>query len=109
MFQDGTVEKLCKIIKASGIKYGFGGIARVGYGMLPAEYIMAEHYRLGPTAAILSRGFCDANLVEAPKTIENIFLEGVQNIRLKEKELLGYTEEQFKKITQLLFRKQMKS
>lgn len=100
MFQllaDGTVEKLCQTIKDSGIKYGFGGIARVGYGMLPAEYIMAEHYRLGSTAAILSRGFCDANLVEDPKTIETIFLEGVQNIRLKEKELLRYTEEQFKK------------
>ena len=100
MFQllaDGTVEKLCQTIKDSGIKYGFGGIARVGYGMLPAEYIMAEHYRLGSTAAILSRGYCDANLVEDPKTIETIFLEGVQNIRLKEKELLRYTEEQFKK------------
>lgn len=100
MFQllaDGTVEKLCKTIKAHGIKYGFGGIARVGYGTLPAEYIMAEHYRLGSTAAILSRGFCDANLVEDPKTIENIFLEGVKNIRLKENEFIGYTEEQFRK------------
>ena len=98
MFQllaDGTVERLCEIIRASGIKYGFGGIARVGYGMLPAEYIMAEHYRLGSTAAILSRGFCDANLVEDPKTVENIFLEGVKNIRMKEKEFLTYTEEQF--------------
>ena len=98
MFQllaDGTVERLCNIIKESGLKYGFGGIARVGYGMLPAEYIMAEHYRLGSTAAILSRGFCDANLVQDPKTIEGIFLEGVKNIRLKEKEILTYTEEQF--------------
>lgn len=98
MFQllaDGTVERLCEIIRASGIKYGFGGIARVGYGILPAEYIMAEHYRLGSTAAILSRGFCNANLVEDPKTVENIFLEGVKNIRMKEKEFLTYTEEQF--------------
>lgn len=99
MFQllaDGTVEKLCKTIQSNGIKYGFGGIARVGHGMLPAEYVIAEHYRLGSTAAILSRGFCDANLVEDPKTIENIFLEGVKNIRLKEMEFLAYTEEQFK-------------
>ena len=98
MFQllaDGTVESLCNIIKESGLKYGFGGIARVGYGMLPAEYIMAEHYRLGSTAAILSRGFCDANLVEDPKTVEDIFLEGVKNIRLKEIELSNYTKEKF--------------
>ena len=54
---DDTVASLCKKMKAKGIKYGFGGIARVGYGMLPAEYIIAEHYHLGSTAAILSRGF----------------------------------------------------
>lgn len=108
MFQllaDGTVEKLCKTIKAHGIKYGFGGIARVGYGTLPAEYIMAEHYRLGSTVAILSRGFCDANLVEDPKTIENIFLEGVKNIRLKENEFIGYTEEQFRQNQALVVQK----
>ena len=100
MFQllaDGTVEKLCKTIKAHGIKYGFGGIARVGYGTLPAEYIMAEHYRLGSTAAILSRGFCDANLVEDPKTIEEIFIDGVRNIRKKEMEFTEYTKEKFEK------------
>ena len=98
MFQllaDGTVERLCRAIRPSGIKYGFGGIARVGYGMLPAEYIMAEHYRLGSTAAIVSRGFCDANLVEDPKMIEGTFIEGVQNIRAKEKEFEKYTQQDF--------------
>ena len=95
LLADGTVERLCKSIKASGIKYGFGGIARVGYGMLPAEYIIAEHYRLGSTAAIVSRGFCDANLVEDPKMIEGIFIEGVRNIRAKEKEFERYTQQDF--------------
>ena len=98
MFQllsDGTVERLCEVINSYGIKYGFGGIARVGYGTLPAEYIMAEHYRLGSTAAILSRGFCDANIVADPKEIEGIFIEGVKNIRKKEEEISGYTELQF--------------
>ena len=95
LLADGTVERLCKSIKESGIKYGFGGIARVGYGMLPAEYIIAEHYRLGSTAAIVSRGFCDANLVEDPKMIEGIFIEGVRNIRAKEKEFERYTQQDF--------------
>lgn len=98
MFQllaDGTVERLCKTIHAHGIKYGFGGIARVGHGLLPAEYIMSEHYRLGSTAAILSRGFCDANLVEDPKTIEEIFIEGVKNIREKESLFTTYTDRDF--------------
>ena len=92
---DDTVADLCKKIKTKGIKYGFGGIARVGYGMLPAEHIIAEHYHLGSTAAILSRGFCDANIVSDPLEIESIFVEGVKNIRAKEFEVAQYHEEQF--------------
>ena len=94
---DDTVASLCKKMKAKGIKYGFGGIARVGYGMLPAEYIIAEHYHLGSTAAILSRGFCDANIVKGPMEIEAIFVKGVRNIRLKEHEVAQYSEEQYLK------------
>lgn len=90
-----TVKTLCEKIRAKGIKYGFGGIARVGYGMLPAEYIIAEHYHLGSTAAILSRGFCDANIVKDPLEIESIFIEGVKNIRLKEQEVAAYSEQQY--------------
>ena len=92
---DGTVARLCEKMKEKGVKYGFGGIARVGYGMLPAEYIIAEHYSLGSTAAILSRGFCDANLVKDPREIEDIFVEGVEKIRMKEKEVALYTKEQY--------------
>lgn len=94
---DDTVASLCKKMKAKGIKYGFGGIARVGYGMLSAEYIIAEHYHLGSTAAILSRGFCDANIVKDPMEIEAIFVKGVRNIRLKEHEVAQYSEEQYLK------------
>lgn len=92
---DGTVARLCYKMSEKGIKYGFGGIARVGYGMLPAEYIIAEHYSLGSTAAILSRGFCDANLVKDPAEIEDIFIEGVKKIRMKEQEVALYTKEQY--------------
>lgn len=92
---NGKVAELCKKIAAKGIKYGFGGIARVGYGMLPAEYIIAEHYHLGSTAAILSRGFCDANLVSDPMEIKSIFIDGVKNIRIKENEVSKYSEEEF--------------
>lgn len=92
---DDTIAALCKKIGAKKIKYGFGGIARVGYGMLQAEYIIAEHYHLGSTAAILSRGFCDANRVRNPREVEAIFVEGVKNIRLKEREVALYTEEEY--------------
>ena len=92
---DGTVPALCEKLRKKGIKFGFGGIARVGYGMLPAEYVITEHYALGSQMAILSRGFCDANKVENPQEIEEIFIKGVQDIRKKEKEVSEYTEEQY--------------
>lgn len=99
---DDTVSNLCNKIKEKGIKYGFGGIARVGYGMLPAEHIIAEHYHLDSTAAILSRGFCDANIVKDPREIESIFIEGVKNIRLKEKEVEKYSEEEYQRNLDLI-------
>ena len=92
---DGTVRKLCGKFAEKGIKYGFGGIARVGYGMLPAEYIIAEHYAVGSTAAILSRGFCDANIVKDPVDITDVFIDGVRNIRKKELEVAAFTKEQY--------------
>ena len=99
---DNTISNLCKKFNNKKIKYGFGGIARVGLGMLPAEYIITEHYHLGSTAAILSRGFCDANIVDDPMEIENIFIEGVKNIRNKEVEVSKYSEEQYQKNLEII-------
>lgn len=99
---EGTVQRLCEKFKARGIKYGFGGVARVGLGMLPAEYIITEHYRLGSTAAILSRGFCDANRVADPQTIRDIFIEGVRNIRLKEAEVSALTDKQYQENLEII-------
>ncbi len=92
---DGTVAGLCAKFKEKGLKYGFGGIARVGFGMLPAEYIITEHYALGSTAAILSRGFCDANSIEDAESVRELFVEGVKNIRVKEEEVSRYTEKEY--------------
>jgi hypothetical protein len=47
--------------------------------------------------AILSRGFCDANRVENPKDVEEIFIQGVKGIREKEKEVSEYSAEQYAK------------
>lgn len=98
MFQplcDGKMDRLAERIKAKGLSFGFGGIARVGYGMLPAEYIIGEHYRLGSTAAILSRGFCNMNLVENPEDVRELFIQGVKDIRAREKECELFTAKQF--------------
>ena len=81
MLIDGTVEKLCTKIREKGIPYGFGGIARLGEGALPAEFIIREHYRLGSTMVILSRTFCDCSIIGDYTKIETIFREGVSSIR----------------------------
>ena len=43
LLANGTVEKLCGKLRRKGIPYGFGGIARLGEGLLPAERIIMEH------------------------------------------------------------------
>lgn len=57
LLADGTVEGMTQIIRAAGKPFGFGGIARIGEGAVPAEQILGEHLRLGSSAVILSRTF----------------------------------------------------
>lgn len=54
---NGTVDRLAAVLREAGIPFGIGGLARAGDGMLPAELLVAEHARLGSSAAILSRAF----------------------------------------------------
>ncbi len=81
LLSDGTVEMLCEKFREKGIAYGFGGIASLGKGTLPSEYIIAEHYRLGSGCAILSRSFCDMNRVDSLDAARIIFKNGLQSIR----------------------------
>lgn len=53
----GLVEYIAQKCKQRNIPFGFGGIARIGEGMLPSDYILGEHVRLGSSSVILSRAF----------------------------------------------------
>ena len=86
LLADGTVEKLCFKFRKKGIPFGFGGIASVGNGMLPSEYIIKEHYRLGSGCVILSRSFCDLAKIHHIGMINATFLRGVRQIRELERE-----------------------
>ncbi len=57
---DGTVDKICTVIRKAGIPYGFGGVATLDGGLLPGRMVLAEHFRLGSSMVILSRAFSDA-------------------------------------------------
>lgn len=94
LLADGTVDKICNDIKKSGKPFGFGGIARIGYGILPAEYIIKEHYRIGSTRAILSRSFCNADKVKNAEEIRDIFENEIVRIRDTEKEISNLSVEE---------------
>lgn len=95
LLADGTIENLCNKIKAKGIPYGFGGVARVGEGMLPAERILMEHYRLGSSMVILSRSFCDLSKCKDIDEVEFIFKNNIGNLRDFEKKAALATPEEF--------------
>jgi 2-keto-3-deoxy-L-rhamnonate aldolase RhmA len=92
---DGTVERLCNKFKKLGIPYGFGGIAGLGHGDLSAEYIIAEHYRLGSSMVILSRSFYNATKNLDMKEADEIFYKGLLEIREFEASIVNKEAEFF--------------
>lgn len=84
MFQllsDGVVEQLGNKIKAAGIPFGFGGIARLDSGMLPGADVLKEHVRLGSSMVIVSRSFCNTDVITDLGEVRRIFTEGIKAIR----------------------------
>lgn len=87
LLADGTVENLCVKMKHAGIPYGFGGVASIGTGKLPAEAILKEHYRLGSSMVILSRSFCNVNEDTDVDYIREKFRIGIRSMRAFENEI----------------------
>ena len=84
MFQllsDGVVEQLGNKIRAAGILFGFGGIARLDSGMLPGADVLKEHVRLGSSMVIVSRSFCNTDVITDLNEVRRIFTEGIKAIR----------------------------
>jgi len=84
LLADGTVEKLVEKIKKYKKPFGFGGMAAMGTGTLPAECILKEHLRLGSSAVILARAFCNSEKITDLDEINRIFEKGVFDIRKEE-------------------------
>ena len=87
----GLVEYIANRCKAAGIPFGFGGIARIGDGMLPADDILAEHVRLGSMSVILSRTFKGG---DTPSAID--LCTEVQKVRRCYEDLHKWTPQQFR-------------
>lgn len=95
LLSNGTIKKLCNKISRKRIPFGFGGIARIGEGSLPAEKIIMEHYNYGSTRAILSRSFCNYEEIEELNEVEHIFSENIKMLREFENSLVDITKEQY--------------
>ncbi len=54
---EGLVDQVAAKVKSRGLRFGFGGIARLDEGLLPGRAVLGEHLRLGSGAVILSRTF----------------------------------------------------
>ncbi|MEM7240636.1 MAG: aldolase [Pseudomonadota bacterium] len=80
-----VLEDASQALKAKGIPFGIGGIARVSEGKIPPELLLGEHVRLGSSAAILSRSFH-----RQAKTLEE--LKGVMNFETEIAKLLRIYE-----------------
>ena len=86
LLANGTVERLGYKIKAKGIPFGFGGIATLDGGALPGSMVLKEHVRLGSSMVIVSRSFCNTDIVTDLNEVQCIFDTGISGLRALEKE-----------------------
>lgn len=96
LLSEGIIDEIVKIIKQAGLCFGFGGVARVGEGAIPAEIVLAEHIRLGSSAVILSRTFRKDNLKK------DVFKSEINKLKYAMKELMMRTDEQVDKDREVL-------
>lgn len=96
---DGTVDSLAETVKNSGKAFGVGGVGAVGLDVaLKPENILAEQYRLGSDAVILSRSFCKAEDFESFEEFKNEFIKRLNKNREYEKMLSKCDSGYFKRV-----------
>ena len=79
----GHIDRVAAACKVRGLRFGFGGVARMDEGTLPGHAVLAEHVRLGSRAVILSRTFNRAD----SHVGEQSFEQAVAALRVAELEL----------------------
>lgn len=87
LLADGTVDELADKIKAKGIPFGFGGLATLDGGDMPGAMVLKEHVRLGSSMVIISRSFCNTDVVTDLNEVKRIFDNGIKDIRKMEQEV----------------------
>ncbi len=86
----GLVDQVAGAARARGLRFGFGGIARLDEGLLPGRQVLGEHLRVGSSAVILSRTFHRADS-------DAVFEQAVAALRQAEGELAGRDEDRVRR------------
>lgn len=100
LLSEGIIESLAEKLGKANIKFGFGGIAKIGEGEIPAELIIGEHYRLNSEIVILSRTFRNSKCPNESNSLE--LSKEIEKIRIVENKVLNWTKEDFEKNNLLL-------
>ncbi len=94
LLSDGLVEYIANKCNRVGMPFGFGGIARIGEGDLPSDYILGEHARLGSSSVILSRTFKGVPGVDSNAHSINL-KEEVDKVRRRMSEIEKWSENDY--------------
>ena len=94
LLSGGLVEYIANKCNKAGMPFGFGGIARIGEGDLPSDYILGEHVRLGSESVILSRTFKGVVGVDANAHTINL-KEEVDKVRNRMVDISKWTDSEF--------------
>lgn len=86
---NGMVDIAAAAAARRGLRFGFGGLARLDEGLLPGRDVLAEHLRLGSQAVILSRTFAFHR-----RDTDTPFEDEVQALREGEVQLAQRTPQQ---------------
>jgi hypothetical protein len=83
---DGLLDRTTSILRSSKIKFGIGGIGKIGSDLLPTpECVINEHIRLKSSGVILSRSFKGDFSEERKELFESELTKSLNKFRMHEK------------------------
>ena len=68
---------------------GFGGIAGLNTGLLSGAKVLKEHCRLGSEMVIVSRAFCNTDIITDLEEVKRVFESGLKELKALEAECEG--------------------
>ncbi len=95
LLSGGLVDYIANNCRKKGVPFGFGGIARIGQGDLPADNIISEHYRVGSETVILSRSFKGTKNSDGNEQFDMDLMNEIAKVRARENECASWTEKEF--------------